>query len=388
MAKDDSIIKKQIKKKIKKQIRNKIMLWLTGLLGSASALFFVIITAVLAVVLVLILVASEEGKNDEETTMGQLDGVQIPEGCLKWSDDIKSELKDQGLSDKHLNVMLAICAQESGGSVPDIFQSSESLGKPPNSISGKESIKAGVAHYRAVVEKAGAKEIGGDRWKTALQSYNMGGGFIDYVDTHGGKFSPALASAFSQKMQDAMGVSGYGDVDYVEHVMKYLSATSAGSLDAKSIGSPVDPKLLSRVSCKIGSYSGHPGIDIVLDQGTPVFSMTDGTVTATETRYTAGGGDQSFFGKDNHITIKTKDNPTIFITYRHMKPGGVLVKVGQSVKAGQKIALSGNTGFSTGAHLHVEVLKNNIYSIANAIDWYTPLAKKFNVQPGQYSCGV
>lgn len=379
-----------LKKRLFKFLTKKVLLWIGGIIAGLSPVVLAILAAIpiFAMVIFLLLGGSHKGWEDQQATTGEMDGVSIPEGCMKHSDTIKSELKRQGLSEKHLNVMLAICAQESGGSVADIFQSSESLGQPPNSIGPAESIKAGIKHYKAVITQANAKEIGSDNWKTALQAYNMGGGFIDYVNSHGGKFSPALASAFSQKMQDAMGVSGYGDVDYVEHVMKYLSSSSAGSLDAKSIGSPVDPKLLSRVSCKIGSYSGHPGIDIVLDEGTSVFSMTDGTVTATETRFTTGGGDQSFFGRDNHITIKTKENPSIYITYRHMKSGGVLVKEGQAVKAGQKIALSGNTGFSTGAHLHVEVLKNNVYSISNAIDWYTPLAKKFNVQPGAYSCGI
>ena len=44
--------------------------------------------------------------------------------------------------------------------------------------------------------------------------------------------------------------------------------------------------------------------------------------------------------------------------YAHLKAEGVLVRVGQRVRAGQQIGLSGNTGFTTGPHLHFVVQVN------------------------------
>ena len=44
--------------------------------------------------------------------------------------------------------------------------------------------------------------------------------------------------------------------------------------------------------------------------------------------------------------------------YAHLKPEGVLVRIGQRVHAGQPIGLSGNTGFTTGPHLHFAVQVN------------------------------
>jgi murein DD-endopeptidase MepM/ murein hydrolase activator NlpD len=44
--------------------------------------------------------------------------------------------------------------------------------------------------------------------------------------------------------------------------------------------------------------------------------------------------------------------------YAHLQEGGVLVRIGQRVRAGQQIGLSGNTGFTTGPHLHFVVQVN------------------------------
>ncbi|MFB5197425.1 lysozyme family protein [Neobacillus sp. KR4-4] len=54
----------------------------------------------------------------------------------------------------------------------------------------------------------------------ALQSYNMGSGFIPFALEHGG-YSKEVAIQFSQLMAAKNGWPRYGDVDYVEHVLRY-----------------------------------------------------------------------------------------------------------------------------------------------------------------------
>lgn len=65
----------------------------------------------------------------------------------------------------------------------------------------------------------------------------------------------------------------------------------------------------------------------------------------------------------------------------------MLVKKGDTVKAGQQVGLSGNTGYTSGPHLHLDALKNNQYTISAAVDWFSPLEKKFNVK-GSLGCGL
>ncbi|WP_079473986.1 bifunctional lytic transglycosylase/C40 family peptidase [Marinococcus halophilus] len=141
-----------------------------------------------------------------------------------------------GVSD-HVNVLMALSMQESGGRVDDIMQSSESLGLPPNTIDDPErSIEQGVRYFSKVLEDAN-----GDV-KLALQSYNFGGGFIDYANANNdGEYSKDLAIEFSRQQYQKVKSTGnyscirpesaetgacYGDIGYVDAVMKYVTNTA------------------------------------------------------------------------------------------------------------------------------------------------------------------
>ncbi|MCQ2081837.1 MAG: M23 family metallopeptidase [Lachnospiraceae bacterium] len=91
-----------------------------------------------------------------------------------------------------------------------------------------------------------------------------------------------------------------------------------------------------------GASTYHKGIDWAVPQGTPVYASCGGTVAK------AGWGS----GYGNVVYINHPDGRQT--RYGHLSR--ILVSVGQSVSQGQKIALSGNTGVSTGPHLHFEIL--------------------------------
>jgi beta-lactamase regulating signal transducer with metallopeptidase domain len=92
----------------------------------------------------------------------------------------------------------------------------------------------------------------------------------------------------------------------------------------------------------------HGAIDIAARVGTEIYVAADGTVLSVESEYQSGEG----YGKN--IIIQHANG----YTTRYAKLSEIFVKEGQSVKAGEKIALSGNTGRSTGPHLHFELIKN------------------------------
>ena len=93
-----------------------------------------------------------------------------------------------------------------------------------------------------------------------------------------------------------------------------------------------------------GASSYHKGVDWSTPTGTAVFASSGGTVAKA-----GWGGGYGYVVYINHADGKQT-------RYAHLSK--VLVSSGQSVKQGDKIALSGNTGISTGPHLHFEMLVN------------------------------
>lgn len=96
-----------------------------------------------------------------------------------------------------------------------------------------------------------------------------------------------------------------------------------------------------------GEVKKHNGIDLAAERGTVVISPADGDVVSVR--------DDTFFGK----TVKIKHSNGYETFYAHL--GGVSVKFGQKVKKGTAIGVVGESGWTTGPHLHYELTKNGVY---------------------------
>lgn len=99
-----------------------------------------------------------------------------------------------------------------------------------------------------------------------------------------------------------------------------------------------------RVNPVTGRVAPHKGVDFAMPQGTPVLSVGDGEVVVAKRSGAAG------------YYVAIRHGRTYTTRYMHLRK--ILVKPGQKVKRGDRIALSGNTGRSTGPHLHYEVWIN------------------------------
>ncbi|MFH7596613.1 M23 family metallopeptidase [Streptomyces racemochromogenes] len=99
----------------------------------------------------------------------------------------------------------------------------------------------------------------------------------------------------------------------------------------------------------------HSGQDFAVPVGTPVHAASAGTVVKAGPN---GGGDGPAYG--NAIVVKHANNT--YSQYAHLSK--ILVKVGQKVAVDEKIALSGNTGNSSGPHLHFEIRTTPNYGSA------------------------
>lgn len=122
-----------------------------------------------------------------------------------------------------------------------------------------------------------------------------------------------------------------------------------------------------RVDPVYGTMKFHEGMDFACDVGTPVYATGDGIVNAAD--WHSGYG--------NRIDI---DHGFGYLTrYAHLSK--ISVKPGQSVKRGDLIGLSGNTGKSTGPHLHYEVRLKDVPQ--NPVNYYF-----YDLTPEEYAAMI
>ncbi|MEY2229626.1 MULTISPECIES: M23 family metallopeptidase [Streptomyces] len=138
------------------------------------------------------------------------------------------------------------------------------------------------------------------------------------------------------------------------------TAGAAGAAGASKTGlwdKPLEKYTLSATFGKGGTMWSHKhsGQDFAVPVGTPVKAAAAGTVVKAGPN---GGGDGPAYG--NAIVIKHANNT--YSQYAHLSK--IQIKIGQKVKASQRIALSGNTGNSSGPHLHFEIRTTPNYGSA------------------------
>ncbi|MFZ0474438.1 MAG: lysozyme family protein [Halobacillus sp.] len=182
-------------------------------------------------------VSSEDA--EEDIIKISYDGEQFPiaetpdvsESVQQYEEQIEKHAASHEVED-YSNLIMALMMQESQGKGEDPMQASESLCGETGCIDEpSQSIEQGVYYFSEVLKQAN------DDVKLALQSYNFGNGFIDYVKENGGSYTKKLAIRYSQKMFTNLKASGnyacrtpeeaelnacYGDFNYVGEILKYF----------------------------------------------------------------------------------------------------------------------------------------------------------------------
>ncbi len=119
-----------------------------------------------------------------------------------------------------------------------------------------------------------------------------------------------------------------------------------------------DHNITSRFGTRVDPISGevktHGGTDIAAPLGTPILAAADGVVVGATWNNTSG------------YYVRIKHDDTYSTLYAHCSV--LYVTVGQEVKQGQVIADCGSTGYSTGPHLHFEVIQNGVR--VDALNFY------------------
>jgi murein DD-endopeptidase MepM/ murein hydrolase activator NlpD len=98
-------------------------------------------------------------------------------------------------------------------------------------------------------------------------------------------------------------------------------------------------------------------LDLIVPEGTPILAARDGVVMQVESGFDRAGLSREKYAERANLVRILHDDGSMGI-YAHLQENGVYVRVGQHVTVGQQIALSGNTGFTSGPHLHFCVQVN------------------------------
>ena len=312
---------------------------------------------VMGTVLFLMVLMLDIGHEQRVTYMSAGEG--FPEDVEAWRIvvDERLHLYSEEYPDLELhrysNVILTIIWQESDGNPDglgvngDLMQSRESgywsyqIPSDWDSLTIPErSIDAGVRYF---IECLNAWHVDDpddiNNLQIVLQGYNYGVAFLDYAHRVGAnKWTEELSRAYSDRMG-----GNYGTVTYAERwLTKYQTSVGGGSWLWPM---PASHDISSGFGARWGST--HRGIDIPCDIGSEVIASNSGTVYYVG-EYGTGG---------NAVIIDCGDG--IMNYYYHLS--GYAVSQGETVRSGQVIAYSGNTGNSTGPHLHFGVSINGEY---------------------------
>lgn len=137
--------------------------------------------------------------------------------------------------------------------------------------------------------------------------------------------------------------------------------TSIEKLDTDELQIPFRGKF--RVTQANGGSYSHRGpknfysIDVAMPIGTPIYAARSGKVVDMKMHFTKAGLNPEAHAMANYIRLRHSDGT--MTVYVHLNPNSQRVKLGDFVNAGEMIAESGNTGYTSGPHLHFAVQKNN-----------------------------
>lgn len=140
-------------------------------------------------------------------------------GVLVWEDEVKTAAKHYNI-EEYSDVILAIIYTESKGNHVDLMQSSESKYGVRNQIfTSEESIDSGVEHLAEVIKEA--KNQNCDIW-TAVQSYNFGSKYINFVAARGSKNTLQLAEEYSRDTLAPLLGNSQKETYFYKHPMALL----------------------------------------------------------------------------------------------------------------------------------------------------------------------
>lgn len=289
---------------------------------------------------------------------------------LSYKPYVTEKAEEYGIGE-YVDLILSVMQVESGGCGSDPMQASESgfnekYPRVPNGIQDPHySIDVGIRELAHTLQLAKVKSPNDiQRIKVAVAGYNFGSGFISWVSqSYDGVWSLEAATEYSSIKAAELHWKNYGDPPYANKVMRYYSQYTFIVSDGEFIWPIPDAQLTQDFTADQGG--SHFGMDISAWYGATAYAPHDAKVVAASKSCPVNGGylgnpcpSNSFAaGGGNFIQLEVEfQNRKLYIIMVHMKD--VYVNAGDTVKKGQAIGTQGNSGNSSGSHMHIEIHEN------------------------------
>lgn len=191
---------------------------------------------------------------------------------------------------------------------------------------------------------------------------------IDFTEKDNVRTTPDLPKRFiidPGKSDTLFEVSGVNELKSWRLALKYRYIIGRPLAQYNATASylpPIAPNSSFQISQAFGGNFSHNdeqnkfAVDIVMPTGTPVHAARSGIVLEAEDDFYKGGTNKAYSSEANNIRILHDDGSMAI--YAHLELEKAQVYPGLTVAAGQLIGYSGNTGFSSGPHLHFAVQIN------------------------------
>ncbi len=173
-----------------------------------------------------------------------------------------------------------------------------------------------------------------------------------------------LTSVMAKPFEEVILKPSDFSIDDIHQVIEHVYVL--GELIEKPSMQVIPPPFLTAKRFRIsqgfnGQYS-HSGqgnrfaVDLAMAIGESVTAVRSGIIADARDDFSIGGAAEYFLDKANHVTVMHEDGS--YAVYAHILYGSLEVEVGDRIEQGQVLARIGNTGYSTGPHLHF-VLRYN-----------------------------
>ncbi|MGZ5055437.1 MAG: peptidoglycan DD-metalloendopeptidase family protein [Methylobacter sp.] len=191
---------------------------------------------------------------------------------------------------------------------------------------------------------------------------------VDFSERDNVRTTPDLPKRFvvePGKSDTLFGVAGINEHQSWRLALRYryiIGKPLANYSSTISYLPPIAPNASFQISQAFGGSFSHTdeqnkyAVDIVMPVGTPVYAARSGVVLEAEDDFFKGGTNKAYSSEANNIRILHDDGSMSL--YAHLELEKAQVYPGLAVMAGQLIGYSGNTGFTSGPHLHFAVQIN------------------------------